>query len=391
MIRMMKTRVLMALLLAASLGYAAGEETIEGVQPAALDQPRIFVSLRREARGAVLQTHDKDARSGIEAFLDTGASGVVLSSDTCGQLGIAVEKTRDGKEITYDDVGVGGSEKFTVAPPLFFALAPYPNGDDPTNYERPFGPIRAQIRAESGILALLAPGMDVAGMPAMAGKVVVIDAKPLANFDKLHTSVLAPGDRNIPKTTHHVPLTYVSFARFTKVWPPGANGPTVDANPMIGPDPFTADDPRKPVVVIYRGKRASGTFLFDTGAATSMISTKLAKELGLKLDANGAPTGIAKDQFFSLPIGGLGGAKNCSGTFFDRVEIPTNDGRPVAYVKAPLLVCDITVADAENKTFTLDDVLGMKYLVASAEVTGRLLPGIGKIVSGPFRWIVIDH
>jgi hypothetical protein len=32
----------------------------------------------------------------------------------------------------------------------------------------------------------------------------------------------------------------------------------------------------------------------------------------------------------------------------------------------------------------------MNYLVASAEVTGGLLPDIGKITDGPFRWIVID-
>src|SRR2546428_6015862 len=119
MIRMMKTRVLMALLLAASLGYAAVDDTIEGVQPAALDQPRIFLCLRREARGAVLQTHDKDGRSGIEAFLDTGASGVVLSSDTCGQLGIAVEKTRDGRKISYAVFCLKKKKKFTVAPSLF--------------------------------------------------------------------------------------------------------------------------------------------------------------------------------------------------------------------------------------------------------------------------------
>src|SRR5439155_26560832 len=204
--------------------------------------------------------------------------GVVLSSDTCGQLGVDIEKTRDGKDVTYEDVGVGGSEKFTVGQPLFFALAPYPNGDDPTNYDKPFGPIRAQIRPESGILAMIAPGMDVAGMPAMAGKVVVIDTKPLANFDKLHTVLVAPGDRAIPKTSRHVPLTYVSFARFTRISPAGATGPTVYANPMIGPDPFSPNGAHKPIVVKYHGKSVSGTFLFDTGAATSMISTKLARQ-----------------------------------------------------------------------------------------------------------------
>jgi hypothetical protein len=151
---------------------------------------------------------------------------------------------------------------------------------------------------------------------------------------------------------------------------------------MIGPDPFAGNDAHKPIVLTHHGKSVRGTFLFDTGAATSMISTKLAKELGID---------IAKEQKFSLPIGGLGGAKNSSGLYVDRLEIPTRENRPIVYTKAPLLVCDISVSDADGKSFTLDGVLGMNYLVASAEVTGGLLPDIGKIVNGPFRWIVIDH
>jgi len=391
---LLRTRILYAILVvsaSARPNVALADDAIEGVQPAALDQPRIFMCLRRDARGKSLETADKEALSGIEAFLDTGASGVVLSSDTCGKLGVKSEHARDGKEIAYEDVGVGGSERFAVAEPLFFALAPYPNGEDPTNYDKPFGPIRAQIRPEGGILALIAPGMDVAGMPAMSGKVVVIDTKPLAQMDKLRTNVVPPGDRSIPKTNSHVPLTYVSFARFTKISSAGAIGPSVTGNPMIGPDPFNPSDKRKPIVVTYKGKTASGTFLLDTGAATSMISTKLAKELGIKLNENGSPIGLAKDQTFSLPVGGLGGAKNASGLFFDRLEIPTSGNRPIAYAKAPLLICDITVMDDQKNSFTLDGVLGLNYFVASAEITGGLLPDVGKMVDSPFRYIVIDH
>jgi hypothetical protein len=373
------------------LSTALADDAIEGVQPAALDQPRIFMCLRRDARGKALETSDKEALSGIEAFLDTGASGIVLSSDTCAKLGVKSELTRAGQPISYEDVGVGGTEKFTVAEPLFFALAPYPNGDDPTNYDKPFGAIRAQIRPESGILALIAPGMDVAGMPAMAGKVVVIDTKPLAQMDKLHTIVVPLGDRSIPKTNLHVSLSYVSFARFTKTSPASAIGPNVGGNPMIGPDPFRSNDNRKPIVVTHHGKSASGTFLLDTGAATSMISTKLARQLGIKLTVDGAPIGIAKERRFSLPIGGLGGQKNASGLFFDRLEIPTTQVQPIAYAGAPLLICDITVVDAEKNSFTLDGVLGMNYLVASAEITGGLLPDVGKISDSPFRYLVIDH
>src|SRR5262245_4087107 len=121
---MCSRKYLQIVVLVALCGIAR-DDSIEGVQPAALDQPRIFMCLRRDAQGKVLETKDKEARSGIEAFLDTGASGVVLSADTCGQLGVVQQKTRDGKPIDYEDVGIGGSEKFTVAEPLFLDLALY--------------------------------------------------------------------------------------------------------------------------------------------------------------------------------------------------------------------------------------------------------------------------
>ena len=387
--------LLVALILALfTLAFAAPpvvDDAIEGVQAAALDQPRVYREVYRTAGGKPLMTKGDDATSAIEAFLDTGASGVVLSSDTSGKLAIKETKTADGKAVSFEDTGVAGSEKFGVTEPLFAALAPYPNGEQPGDFAKPIGPLRMQVRPEAGILAMIAPGMDIAGMPLMAGKVVVIDPTPLAKFDKLKTIVLPPGDRNIPRTTRHVPLTYDSFAAYTRVTPQGATGPNLAANPLIGPDPFKPDASKKGVVVSFKGKSVTGTFLLDTGAVTSIISTKLARELGIKLDDNDKPLGIPKDQQFSLAVGGLGGAKQSTGIFFDRLELPTREGRPIVYVKAPLLISDITVVDAKGKPFTLDGVFGMNYLVASAEITGGLLPDVGKMVDGPFKLIVIDH
>jgi hypothetical protein len=381
---------------------AAEPPTIEGVQPAALDQPRIFMNFRRSAKEGPLTTkaepskkkqdifgdiEDSGPKMGAEAFLDTGASGVVLSSDTAQQLGIALQKARDGQNVKFEDAGVAGSESFNVTEPLFAALAPYPKSDseNPASYAAPIGPIRAQVRGKGGILELLAPGMDIAGMPVMQGKVIVIDPKPLAQFDKLHTIVVPAGDKRIPQTTLHVPLTYVSFAKFTRTTPAGATRPTQLGNPMIGPDPFASPPSKKQAVqVTYRGKSVTGTFLLDTGAASSLISSRLASQLGIDF-AHGTKAD------FKLAIGGLGGQKDSSGVFVDRVALPTMEGPPIVYAKAPLLVTDVSVADEKGDTFTLDGVIGMNYLVASAEVTGGLLPDIGKIIDGPYSWIVIDH
>ena len=44
-----------------------------------------------------------------------------------------------------------------------------------------------------------------------------------------------------------------------------------------------------------------------------------------------------------------------------------------------------------GQTITLDGIFGMNFLVASAHVTGGLAPDLGKMVEGPYDWIVIDH
>ena len=92
--------LLVALILALfTLAFAAPpvvDDAIEGVQAAALDQPRVYMEVYRTAGGKPLMTKGDDATSAIEAFLDTGASGVVLSSDTSGKLAIKETKTADG-------------------------------------------------------------------------------------------------------------------------------------------------------------------------------------------------------------------------------------------------------------------------------------------------------
>src|ERR1700683_3598628 len=88
-------------------------EDIEGVQPAALDQPRINLVVRRAAAGPVLMADGQSAFN-VEAFLDTGASGIMFSSHTAQQLGIKREMAAapggKGAEVRFEDVGVGGGD-----------------------------------------------------------------------------------------------------------------------------------------------------------------------------------------------------------------------------------------------------------------------------------------
>ena len=235
-------------------------------------------------------------------------------------------------------------------------------------------------------------GTDIAGMPVMVGRVMVMDCRPVAKMDKIKTSLVLPGDQSIPPVTRTVPLTYVSFARFSRVTPAGSAGPAMAANPMIGPDPFKGEASGS-VVAGYKGKSAVLTMLLDTGSACSMISVKKAAELGIKYGEDGATLlGVPAEEQFSLEVGGIGGSKKSTGFYLDMLTLPAKVGEPIVYAKAPVLVSDVTVVDpATSKPFTLDGVFGMNFLVASANISGGVLPDVDKIVDGPFQFVVIDH
>jgi hypothetical protein len=393
-------------------------DDIDGVQPASLDQPRVNVILRRKPAGQPLnaKTADGEVGSNIEAFLDTGASGVVLSENTAQQLGIKREMGA-GKpyEARFADVGVGGGSQFAISEPIFISIAPMaPNvnvdvdrqADMDAIYKTNAGPICAQVGPlNSGADALLAMAMgdmDIIGMPAIRGKIIVMDPRDVnAMTDKIRTYVYdakaATQPSVIPKLSRHVKLSYVSFADFTQTVPPASTRPTMTANPLIGPDPFhLTGDKTPPVMAQHHGKSSAGSWLLDTGAAASMISLKQAAALGVTYapDTGGNPRllGIPNEKQFILSVGGIGGTKKSAGFFLDKLTLTTQEGTPITFVHAPVLVSDISLKDSTGREFTLDGVFGMNFLVASAMVDeGALMPDIGKITSGPFQYIVVDE
>ena len=229
---------------------------LPGVYPAALDQPRINAVLRRTPDGPVLSTEIfGETVYNIEAFFDTGASGVLLSDQTAEALGVQRLRYPDpntGQLVEFEDVGVAGSSVFNVSEQLYVGLSRFLEPlDSPAlnTYTQTFGPLRLQISPTESEPQL--EGLDVFGMPTMAGKVVVMDPKPTdpfgPNLGTMHTFVYAPGtpfnpataDTNpgIPPLDRHVDLSYGEFERFTQVTPTGAPGPTLVHNPFIGPNP----------------------------------------------------------------------------------------------------------------------------------------------------------
>ena len=406
---------------------AAFATDIDGVQPAALDQPRINMLLRREPKGAALAVSAKELKdmplSNIEAFLDTGASGVLLSPKTADALGLkrATAKGADGKEsnIVFHDVGVGGSDQFNVSEPIYGSIMKYHSmageADDESEYKLLVGPWRAQIGplgGNFGLLDLVMSNLDVVGMPVLKGHVMVMDPKSVNKFDDtMRTYVYKPRtpfdpgnahrDPGIPKTNRHVKLSYGSFERFTTVEPPKSTGPALFGNPFLGPEP-TNSDPNgaktPPIVSRHNGKQYACGWLLDTGAAASIISTRHAQAVGItyKADTKGTDNpvldGVPKDKQFSLTVGGIGGQKKSAGFWLDSITVPTTEGDPLVFRGAPVLVTDITVNDpATKQQVTLDGVIGMNFFVASAAVSEGLLPDIKNLTEGAFDWVVFDE
>lgn len=414
-------RVFACLVVLALLCVSVRAEDIEGVQPAALDQPRINVLVRLQPKGTPLSANVVGTKTfNVQAFLDTGASGVMLSPNTVDQLGIKKETVAaagKSREVQFEDVGVGGGDKFDVSDPIYLSIAPYDSRtdiDDPnvadTVFNLTVGPLRAQVGplGTKDLLMSLAMGdLDVVGMPAMRGKVVVCNVAPVNSFsDTIRTSVYdARNAQGVPKTKRHVKLSFASFAAFTKTDPPNAASPSIAPNPFIGPNPLATLDPKQPagdappVTATHHGKSLKGSWLLDTGAVASMISRANAEKLGVQYAAGTWGTdhpelqGVPADQQFTLTIGGVGGSHKVAGFYLDSLRLETSEREPLIFKRAPVLVSDVTVRDsATGKELTLDGVFGMNFLVASAMVSeGGLMPDIKNLTAGAFKWVVFDE
>jgi hypothetical protein len=400
---------------------------IDGVQPDALSQPQINAAFSLSPGASPLMQPDPingGTTYNATTYLDTGTSGVLLSQETAGVLRDSSNKgitpsTFNGSTVVYTDVGIGGGTAFNVSQPIYASLAPFVSAyDNPplANYMQSYGPWRIEI-ATTPADDLIGP-VDIIGMPAMIGKVTVMDTGVVnSGQDDVHTFIYKPGtafnpdpnarDTNpgIPNTQYHVKLSYGSFDRFTGVTPAGAPGPVLSHNPFIGPNPVASLDPNPvkdttpPVTIGQLGKTTTGSFLFDTGATSSFISTALAGKVGVGYKAGtqgtdnpqliNIQTGQPIPNQFSEQIGGVGTPATVAGFYLDSLSLPTVEGEPIRFLHAPVLVTDVTVQDPNTQQMlTLDGDFGMNFLVASLNLANGG-PDAGS--QGAFDWATFDE
>ncbi len=168
----------------------------------------------------------------------------------------------------------------------------------------------------------------------------------------------------------------------------------------------------------FGGKTITGSFLLDTGASASIISTNKAAALSIRYRAgtqttenprlelydplNPGAVGTLLTNQFTLAIGGVGGTKTVAGFYLDDLILRTmegntsnlNDPNHLHYHSAPVLVNDISVADPlTGQSLTLDGILGMNLLTGSVDLIPDPLLGVtfGAMANGAYDWIVFDE
>lgn len=403
----------------------AGDLEIHGTQAAAIEIPNIYGLVRRpgDTSGGPLDQNG-DATYAFQAYLDTGTSGIILSQEDTEFREIEAQLDANGDPVTFGDIAISGLVEYHVSEPLDLRLGRY-TGESfadvftPAETNAYFNQVTTGVRAQlstTPVDPFLGTPLNLVGMPGLKNKVMVVDARlynhlsgidetslevrynggveQLADFpansldvpfpqlqtwvynrgaeaDRSQTSLFDPG---VPAGQHVVRMSYADFSGFTQLTPSNAAAPTLAHNPFIGPAPFAtphAGDPQG-ITLKLGDASATGSWLFDTGAQVSFMSSEMALALGVELtfDSAGNPhltdvnTGLAPEGLFDVAVGGASGETGTLlGFTVEELLLPTTDG-VITFHDVPILVLDVTVSDGTT-TYTLDGDFGMNLLLPS--------------------------
>ena len=153
-------------------------------------------------------------------------------------------------------------------------------------------------------------------------------------------------------------------------------------------------DSTPPVSFSLGALNNTGSFLLDTAAATSMISLAKASSLGVTYKAGtfntagAALVGVPVSQQFRLTVQSFAGPVTLAGFYADTLTLQSDAG-PIQFNHVPLLVGDAAIGTASGSHLTIDGVLGMNLLGASASLDAQ-----GKVdnqTPGAFNWITLDE
>lgn len=387
---------------------------------------------------------DESSFAFVPGFYDTGASGIVLAPGQAADMGLPVEADVFFEDIGVGgmvEFEVTTPLDVRVAPHnLMPQVVGNANGEplgsiDLQSYADsqaiPFngvrmavGPIQETVANPDELDQLIQRmgEVNVFGMPLFADKVAVMDVRPLNAFAHAYGGLGEDGDLEellelvpyvqtsiydadtadtnpaVPTPDVRIRTSYASFSDYVRTFHrdgdgvetdlDASNGPDLRHNPFIGANPILtqveedfSDD--TPGITISRDTADStGSWLFDTGAAATMISTEQAGALGVSYAEGTAPgsgqTPLLVDEFgqaveeqFYLTVQGIAGQVEIGGFWLDELLVPTIEGdtdpsKNLLYRNVPVLVLDILIEDPNSDdAVLLDGIFGMNLLLPS--------------------------
>ena len=284
----------------------------------AWDQPRVTVEFLTDAAGS--------GSVGPAVFnswlLDTGANSVMAFASAVSDMKEPPNVYRT--EGTFEELGVGGTHLFDISAAYRWDFAGKSGNRNTLLNTR-------ILSDENTELSILGP-RGIVGMPAMADRVTTWDYSVWTNADlgDLFMGVDF-GNTLPPDNGHRLSVTVDNRVEFSP-----------DAYVRSGGNPpVWADIPFMTGQLKHNGLVAEGNLLLDSGAQISVMSSKLATELGLDSNHDGALN--ERDANFARfeTVGGVGGTKTAPVFLFDEVHLPTQQGPDLVWTELQWLVLDI--------------------------------------------------
>ena len=302
------------------------------------------------------------------AVLDTGADGHTVNQDTAARFGlrnygdmVAVVSGTDGEGLKgmswiYPLKLAGSDGRLNDLPSTPFTLV-----QEDARFGLELKPYQPQRRVSPD-------GANLIGMAAIRNFVIEIDnenatpamlAEPLdmtsarAFEESLQGITAGPRVRLLPpafRPTNEVvrlPLRYTDGPNLATRATPNATTPLLPG-----------------VRASHLGKQTLGNLLFDTGSSITLISRRLAFQLGLVTD--GSP--VYSEPEFKDSFEGINDREiKADGYVVDSIEILGLDGQIIQWRNVPVLVHDFASRQPDGSFAYYDGIIGNNLFMASTD------------------------
>nr|WP_143547780.1 GEVED domain-containing protein [Rhodopirellula sp. SM50] len=323
---------------------AAGFVELGASDNIALDQPRVAVEFAADVDPGPGVRWESLGPDLFNTFLlDTGASSILTMATAIADM--------EDSPVGYDvqgqllEGGVAGEHLLDVSVPYRFDFAGS-NGERHTLLDT-----RVMSDATKDFSQLGPWGL--AGMPAMEGRVTSLDFTGWSgggvDLDSIYMETEFRTD--VPASNGH---------RYTIELDNRLSFDPLDQM-VFGEPPIWGDVPFMTGIPEHNGIAQAGNFLFDTGAQISLLSERLAIDIGL--DSNGDGLLDQNDSNFVTQqvVGGVGGQISVPVFGFDEFHLPTASGVDLVWTDLQWLVLDI---DIPGQASSLDGVFGSDLLTS---------------------------